>query len=338
MFDRHESDGAWHLSRWLAALAAPRWTVLFFVLTAAAALAAAYQLTTPTALMVAPFALLLANVGAAIAVHRRFRADLPLLLFHLALLALVALVGGARLIYMTGSVTLSKGTAFDGQFIAEDRGPLHWGRPQELRFANDGFVEDQSARHRLHALYNRIRWQDEAGRWHPAEIGDDRPLLLNGYKIYPSSHRGFAPLLRWRGVGGADEFGSVQLNDQRDGAVWPAVKFSLPDGSDVWIMLDSTATAEPTTKTRVDLGSAELLHSLVLRMGDARHVLRPGDQIDLPGGTLSYVRLDSWMGYVVSYDPTRPWIFATVLIGIASLIWFYWRRLFGSGASGPAPL
>lgn len=337
MVVRHDSDGAGRLFGWLTALASPRWTVLFFLLTAAASLATAYQLAKPTVMMVAPFALLLVNLGAAIIVHRRFRADLPLLLFHLALLALVALIAAARLTYMTGTVALTSGTAFDGQFITDERGPLHWGQPQELRFANDGFVEDQSARYRLHAIYNRVRWRDDAGQWHPAEIGDDSPLLLKGYKIYPSSHRGFAPLLRWQGAGGVDEFGSVQLNDQADGSVWPAIKFTLPDGSDAWVMLDSKTPGEPTTKTRVDLGSAELPHSLVLRVGDVRHVMRPGDQIDLPGGKLSYVQLDSWMGYAISSDPTRPWIFATVLIGIASMIWFYWRRLFAPDATGRAP-
>lgn len=333
MFHRHDSGAAGHLPGWLAGLASPRLTVLFFMLTAAAALAAAYRVTTPTVLMAAPFALLLANVGAAILVQRRFRADLPLLLFHLALLSLVALIGLARLIYMTGTLTLTSGTAFDGQLTTDVRGPLHGGRPRELRFANDGFVEDQSARHRLHATYNRVRWQDDAGQWHPALIGDDQPLLIKGYKIYTSNHRGFSPLFRWQGTDGSEEFGTVQLADQLDGLPAPAMKSRLPDGSEIWVMLDSEQLDAAPGKERVNLASASLAHSLILRLGEARHVMRPGDRIDLPGGNLTYVQLDSWMGYVISYDPTRPWIFATVLIGIASLIWFYWRRLFGPDAT-----
>jgi cytochrome c biogenesis protein len=334
IFERRNS-GAGRGSAWLEGLASPRLAVAFFLLTAASVLVVAYELATPTATMAAPFALLVVNVGAALVVHRRFRADLPLLLFHLALLALVALVALARLVYMTGTVTLTSGTAFDGQLLTEKRGPLHVGRLAELHFANDGFVEDRAARHRLHATYNRVRWQDEAGQWHPGQIGDDRPLLLKGYKIYTSDHRGFSPLLLWRTAGGADEYGSVQLSDQLDGAIAPAMKFSLPDGTDAWAMLDFETTDQAPVKTRAGLGSQALPHTLVLRIGDARHVLRPGQQLALPGGTLTYVQLDSWMGYLLSYDPTRPWIMATVMIGIVSLVWFYWQRLFGRG---PAPV
>jgi hypothetical protein len=322
------------LSAWLEGLASPRLAVAFFLLTAASALAAAYGLATPTAAMLAPFALLVVNVGAAIVVHRRFRTDLPLLLFHLALLALVALAALARLIYMEGTTSLTSGDAFDGHLLTERRGPLHVGRLAELHFANDGFVEDRAARHRLHATYNRVRWQDDAGRWHPAQIGDDRPLLLKGYRIYTSDHRGFSPLLHWRTAAGGDEYGSVQLNDQVDGAVAPVKEFALPHGPTVWLMLDFEASAAAPRQTRAELLGGLRPHALVLRAGEARHVLRPGQSVELAGGTLTYVRLDSWMGYVLSYDPTRPWIMATVAIGVFSLIWFYWRRLFGRK---PAP-
>ena len=335
ILERLDSGAARRCTAWLEALASPRLSVAFFLLTAASALAVAYELATPTAMMALPFALLVANLGAAIVVQRRFRADLPLLLLHLALLALIALVLLARLVYMTGTVTLTSGTAFDGQLLTEKRGALHVGRLAELHFANDGFVEDQSARHRLHATYNRVRWQDEAGQWHPGQIGDDRPLLLKGYKIYTSEHRGFSPLLHWRAVGGAEEYGAVQLSDQLDGAVAPATKFSLPDGGEAWAMLDFKSTDASRPRTRVGLGSQQLDHTLVLRIGESRHVLRPGSYVDLAGGRLTYVQLDSWMGYVLSYDPTRPWIMATVMIGVASLVWFYWQRLFGRK---PAPV
>ena len=335
IFPLRNSGDTRRWSAWLEGLASPRLSVAFFLLTAASALAVAYELATPTATMALPFALLVANVGAAIAVQRRFRADLPLLLLHLALLALVALVVLARLVYMTGTVTLTSGTAFDGQLLTEKRGALHVGRLTELHFANDGFVEDQSARHRLHATYNRVRWQDEAGQWHPGQIGDDRPLLLKGYKIYTSEHRGFSPLLLWRAAGGVEEYGSVQLSDQLDGAIAPAMKFSLPDGSEAWAMLDFRTGDETPARTRVDLGNQALRHTLVLRIGDERHLLRPGQSVNLPGGTLTYMQLDSWMGYLISYDPTRPWIMATVMIGVVSLVWLYWQRLFGRK---PAPV
>jgi cytochrome c biogenesis protein ResB len=315
------------LPGWVQWLAAPRWSVLFFLLTAAAALAVAYQVMAATALIAVPFALLLVNVGAAIFANARFRTDLPLLLFHLALVALVALIAMARLTYMEGTTTLSSGTAFEGLLLSEARGPLHAGRLSEVHFANEGFTENYAARGKVHTTYNRVRWQDDAGQWNPAQIGDDHPLLIKGYKIYASSHRGFSPLFLWQPTSGAEEYGTVQLADQLDGAVAPAMNYKLPDGTAAWLMLDFKAPIEPAGKVRIDMGGKDLPHTLVLRIGEARHVLRPGDKVDLEGGTLTYARLDSWMGYTVSYDPTRPWMVATILIGIGSLVWFYARRL-----------
>ncbi len=60
-------------------------------------------------------------------------------------------------------------------------------------------------------------------------------------------------------------------------------------------------------------------HQLVLRNQDQRYTLRPGDEIELPGGVLRYRKLATWMGYKVDYDWTRPWLLATALIGLAGL-------------------
>lgn len=321
---------------WVVAMSSPRWTVVFFLLSAVAALAVNYQVMTPTALMAAPFVLLVINVGAAIVTHRRFRADLPLLLFHLALLALVALLGLARLIYMEGTLMLTSGTSFEGQLLTDERGPLHAGRLADVHFANEGFSEDISARNRLHATYNRVRWRDQVGQWHAAQIGDDRPLIINGYKIFTTIHRGFSPVFRWQPAEGPEDYGTVQLADPTTGTFAPAMKSKLPNGADIWVMLDFRESAEASPRLREDMGSKALAHTLVLRMGADRYELRLGDHLDLPGGRLDYVRLDSWMGYNLTYDPTRPWIIATVLIGIASLVWVYWRRLWSPVPAEPA--
>lgn len=319
--------------RWLHALAAPRWTVLFFLLTAAAALAVAYEAIPATALLATPFALLILNLAAAIFVQPRFRADLPLLLFHLALVALVALFVLARLVYLDARTTLTSGTAFDGQLQREERGPLHRWRPQDLRFANDGFTEDFYAqgRGKHHATYNRVHWQDDAGQWHVAQIGDDHPLILNGYKIYTTRHRGFSPVFRWQSKAGAEEYGTAQLSAQQDGAFASSAAWRLPSGAQAWAMLDIKKPDERRSGTRTDLGAKELEHNLVLRIeqrsGQQRHVLKEGQSVELDEGTLTYVRLDSWMGYMISYDPTLPWIMGTILLGVGSLVWFYWRRI-----------
>lgn len=314
---------------WLALLASPRWTVSFFVLTALAALAVAHGLLTATVLMAAPFALLVANLAAALVTHARFRVDLPLLLFHLALLGLVALLVLARLVYLDARVTLTSGTAFDGELQMLERGPLHPGRVQDLHFANEGFTEDFYAQGRGNhkATYNRVHWQDAEGNWRAAQIGDDQPLLLQGYRIYTTRRRGFSPVFQWLPKDGVASPGTVQLSSQADGTYAPSASWTLPGGPEVWVMLDTMQPDQPQTKERTNLGAQGLQHRLVLRVGEQRFVLAPGQQLTLPEGQLSYVRLDTWMGYLITYDPTIPWIMATILIGLGSLIWFYWRRI-----------
>ena len=308
-------------------MASRRLTVLFFLLTAGASLAIALEKMPATELMLAPFALLVANICAAIFTSARFRADLPLLLFHLCLVALVALVGLARLTYMEGVATLSSGTAFEGELLSDKRGLLHGGRLQDLHFSNDGFNESYFRRGTYRATYNRVRWLDDAGEWQSGEIGDDRPLVLHGYRIYTTKNRGFSPLFHWQPAEGKEPregvYGTVQLNDMPIDTISPSMKWELPGG----IPARATLNIErPDAQAALHV-EKNLAHTLTLKIRDARHELRPGEKAVLPEGTLTYVQLDSWMGYQISYDPTRPWIMATVLLGIASLIWFYWRRI-----------
>lgn len=313
--------------RWLKQAAAPRWTVLFFLLTAAASLAIAEGWMAPTPVMLAPFVLLVVNLVAAILSNARFRADLPLLVFHLALLALVALLALARLTYLDGRATLSRGTVFDGTMEREQRGPLHRGRLRDLRFANEGVAARYSEQGHYTGTFNRVRWQDAGGRWHRAEIGDDRPLIVEGYRIYATVHRGLAPLFRWEPAKGEAEMGSVQLEDHRQADLPPSAAWRLPGGPEVWVQLDFTPLPKPLGGKQEDLGAAELEHALVMRAAGERRIVRAGDTVEFPEGRLTYVRLDSWMSYRFVYDPTIPWMIATVLVGVASLVWFYMVRV-----------
>ena len=321
-----------NLPPWVTMLASRRLTVLFFLLTGGTSLAVALEKMPATELMLAPFLLLVANIGAAIFSSARFRADLPLLLFHLCLVALVMLIGLARLVYMEGAATLSAGTAFEGELQLVQHGILHPGRVQDLRFANDGFNEQFFRRGTYRATYNRVRWMDGDGQWHQAEIGDDRPLILHGYRIYTTSNRGFAPLFHWLPAEGKDAsegvYGTVQLDDNPQETLAPSMKWELPGGIPARAILNIKKAEAPSPRQEeADRYTAELEHTLTLTIGDARHELKPGAQVVLPAGTLTYVRLESWMGYQISYDPTQPWIMGTILVGIASLIWFYWRRI-----------
>lgn len=318
-----------HAWRWAGALASPKLSAAFFVVTAACALWTSTPGRSATLAMLVPFSLLTVNLLAAICTNRRFRTDLPLLVFHLALLAFVVILLWARLTYFDGQATVSAGMDFDGELVSEQSGPLHDRRIETLRFTNLGFTENFAARGQLNATYNRVRWQGEDGTAHTADIGDDIPLLLSGYRIYTSRFRGFSPVLRWQTADGGDEWGTVQLRESNNNAFAGANDWILPNGQPAWLMVDfEVALGKEGESARPNLGAGTLPHRLVLRVADERHTLAPGDRLALEGGTLTYVRLGSWMGYRFVSDPTQSWLLGCVTLAVLSLVWFYARVVF----------
>jgi hypothetical protein len=311
-----------------SALASPYLSVAVFLLLALSALGVAYGWWGASTAMVAPFALLSVNLGAAILSRARFRADLPLLLFHLCLLMLVLLFGIARLTYFDGAASLTRGIPFDGTLLHDERGPWHAGRLGELRIEHEGFSERFPERGDYVATFSRIRWWDAEGGSHVAEIGDDWPLLLAGYRIYPTQFRGYSPRFHWAPDVGEEEYGTVQLSvDPKRRDFQPSGEWQVPGGPVIWAALNNEAPVEaaPGT-TRVDLGAEQVRHHLVVRRGERRQELRLGEQLRLDTGTLTYVQLDSWMTYRITYDPTKPWLVSTVALAVGSLVWFYARR------------
>jgi hypothetical protein len=90
----------------------------------------------------AALALLAVNLIAALVVHPAFRRQLPLLLFHLALLALVVLAGLGRLTSLDGRFELTQGVPFDGRLIESSAGARHRDGLARLAFRHEGFEID----------------------------------------------------------------------------------------------------------------------------------------------------------------------------------------------------
>ena len=67
-------------------------------------------------------------------------------------------------------------------------------------------------------------------------------------------------------------------------------------------------------------------HRLVVRIGERRFEMSPGERILLDEGVLEYRGLSAWMGYKIDYDWTRPWMLATAVIAILSLFAHYLRK------------
>lgn len=277
--------------------------------------------------------LLAINLMAALVVHPLLRRQLPLLVFHLALLALLLLVGLGRLTALDGRFELTQGVPFDGQLMEQDAGPLYNEPLQRLAFAHNGFEIDYAPGRQRGATRNAVTWQGDDGAQRSAVIGDHRPLVLAGHRIYTTPNKGFAPLLRWQPARGEPALGAVHLpsfpaNELRQSREW-----RLPDGRVVWVMLQFDETLiDPNTAAAFRLPAE---HRLVVRVADLRVELAPGERVALDSGSLVYEGLRTWMGYRVSYDPTLPWLLAASLLAALSLAWHYALKF--RTAPRPAP-
>jgi cytochrome c biogenesis protein len=272
--------------------------------------------------LAAVLALLGLNLLAALVVHPLLRRQLPLLVFHLALLALVLLVAAARLVRLEGRFELLQGEPFDGRLIEREAGALYRAELARWQLRNDGFEVDYAPGRQRGATRNAVRWVDDRGREQRAVIGDHRPLVIGAHRLYTTSNKGFAPVLRWlpaRGeaVAGAVHLPSFPMHELRQSREW-----TLPDGHVVWLQLqfDERGTLPPDAPARFRLPEQQ---RIVVRVDGARGELDPGQAWHVAGGTLVYDGLRTWMGYRVSYDPTPPWLLAAALTAAAALACHY---------------
>lgn len=290
------------------------------------ATSAIYQQEVPDSRwLVPPLALLAGNLLCAIVSTTKFRVQTFLLAFHLALLAIVVLAALGRLSSLSGSVELADGVPFAGRLDREVRGPLHRGGLASVHFVSEGFSIDYGPGPRREETRNVVRWLDGEGQERRSTIGDDEPLIIEGYRFYTTFNKGFAPLFRWTPAGGESALAAVHL------PAYPAEGFDqarawIPPGSEqsIWFLLDIEEQV-------LDPGRDSVLripdrYRLTVREGDRRHELRAGGRIRLSGGELEFVELRGWMGYRVFYDWTMHWLLVAGMVAVVSLAAHFGRR------------
>ncbi len=313
------------LQRTLGLLASLRLTLVLLVLLAAGIMAAYRYEAQRTWPLVVPLILLAGNLLAAVASNRAFRRQLPLLVFHLCLVAILLLVAAGRLSYLKGQTELTDGETFAGQLSMSEAGPWHGDSLAKVRFVNEGFTVAYSAGLQRDQTRNRVAWLAADGGWRHEEIGDQEPLRVAGYRFYTSFNKGFAPLFRWQpdsgpALAGAVHLPAYPLHEYRQAREWTPPGGRTP----VWVMLQfDELLLDPAKPSEFHLPRD---YELVVRVGDTRHTLRPGESLRLADGILTLDELKTWMGYTVFYDWTLPWLFAACAVAAASLGAHFWRR------------
>lgn len=273
-----------------------------------------------------PCALLAVNLGAAVATHPAFRRNLPLLVFHLALAAVLALAALGRMTSLTGELELSTGEAFAGTLTRVDAAPWHRSALAGVRFANAGYTIEYAPGRQRAATANRLLVADARGAVSEITIGDNVPLVAAGYRFYTSFNKGFAPVVRWQpAAGGAAVTGTIHmpaypLHEHRQAQEWtpPGARTAL------WVALGfDEVLLDPAEATEFRLPRR---HTLVVREGARRVELAPGESAALDEGRITYGGLTTWMGYTVFSDWTLPWLFAAAVLAAAALAWHFAAR------------
>jgi hypothetical protein len=306
-------------------LASLQLTVIGLVLLAAGVLQHSLPGRGSGAWIVLPLALLCVNLCASMASHAAFRRNAPLLAFHLALLCIVALAGIGRLTSLKGRVELAQGESFEGRIAGAQAGPLHAGHLERVRFVNEGFTIRYAPGLRRAETRNRLRVLGP-GEAREATIGDNQPLIAEGYRFYTTFNKGFSLVFRWVPArGGPVERGTVNLPSYPLHEDGQALEWRVPGtGRAVWTLLELERPAlDPEHETSFQLPAT---HKVVLRSDGARWELAPGGEAALGDGVLVYEGLTSWMGYEVFYDWTLPWLIAACLTAVAALAWHFARR------------
>ena len=306
------------------ALASTRLTLVGLAVLAAGALAAGYAGVPAAWPLAFPLLLLSANLAAAVAVNPAFRREPPLFVFHVALFALVALAAAGRLTFLEGRVELSTGATFDGELTDVRAGPLHRSRLDDVAFTNEGFEIAYSPGRNRDETRNRVRWLED-GAMREAEIGDQKPLAVAGYRFYATANKGFAPLVAWTAPDGRLHRGTVHLPSYplHDYGQWQDWTPPQARGG-VWLMLDfDEVLIDPARRSEFRMPKE---HALVVRAGDTKVRLAPGERVAVAGGVLAYEGLTTWMGYDVRYDWTPRWMLAAGVLAVAALGWHFARR------------
>lgn len=313
--------------RWLRRLASTRLTLLGMALLA---VGAGLSYDNPDHIsawvLTAPLLFLAVNLLAAILTQPGINRRPGLLVFHLGLLAICILAAIGRLTHFESRVELSQGSAFDPRAMEEiTQGPWHPGELEKVRFVQQDYTVEYRAGLVRGKTRSHVLIPDGDRGWERVVVGDDTPLIIDGYRFYTTFNKGFAAVLTWfppqgQAVTGTLHMPSYPLFEYKQANSW------TPPGSDeeikFWLRLE----------TGYDLESAWTLDGekttgvLVVNDGQKRVELGPGEGVELPGGYLRYEALSTWMGYKVFYDPTLKWLFIAAMMTVLGLSLHYWHK------------
>ena len=274
--------------------------------------------------LVVPLAWLAVNLLCAMAANVKLRRG-GLLVFHVALLAVIVLVALGRLTHLDGQLEISEDSAFSASAVhITRRGPAHSLRLDQVFFVQGPFTVDYAPGLRREQTRSQVMLADSSGRVMPTVVDDAHPLVIQDYRFSVTSNKGFGALLTWlpdqgEAVSGTVNMPSYPFNDWNQENRW-----TPPGEAEIILRLLLTTALD---KDRAwTLSGATAQAKLEIESASRRVILSPGETIRLQHGSVRYEGLRAWMGYKVFYDPTLLWLFWVAVSGVLGMAWHFWRK------------
>lgn len=277
--------------------------------------------------MLLPLPLCALNLAVVLIRNERLRLHGGLFIFHAALLAFLLLLPVSRLTYLKGNATVVTGETFHGDLMVREQGPWHGEHLHEAAFRNEGFEIDYAEGFRRRHTRNAVGWQEQ-GQWIQAVIGDDRPLIRQGYRFYTTADKGFAAMfLWWKNGEPLPERGTVLFQAPGDGTY---VSDGVIPGTEIPLHVRLEVDGAWMDHQRETRFPPELPQKVESVIGGESHLWLVGEEMALPEGRLRFEGVRTWMGYAVFHDWTRPWLLASLLVGVGGLMVHYGRKVWAN--------
>lgn len=301
-------------------LASLRLTLVGIAALGISALLGARTALVDTNATVVPIVLLSVNLIAAILTNRSFRTQTGLLVFHFALLLVFVLNGLTVLTRFDGHVEVLEGAAFDARQVeVSDSGWLHRGRLRDIAFVQGDIQVEYLPGLIRQATRSRIEYVEGSGGEGVATIGDKVAAVFSGYRFVTTFNKGFAPVMRWRGSDGVDQYGAVHFPSYPEFDWNQATTWTTPTGQQLRMELEFEVPILRTSEAWL-LQRPTQAYGISIHSAEVEPItLGPGDSIDLQQGSLHIEELRMWMAYRIDYFPLLPWMFVAALIGIVGL-------------------
>ncbi|NOZ54828.1 MAG: cytochrome c biogenesis protein ResB [Gammaproteobacteria bacterium] len=280
----------------------------------------------PVWVLVVPMILLVVNLSAAILTNPRINQQSGLLVFHVSLLVIVILAAVGRLTHMDAHIELVVGSVFARQNLQEIKsGPLHGGNLDDVSFVQGPFSVQYAPGMQRGLTHSQVKIKNKRGEWQDKVVGDDRPLIINGYRFYTTFNKGFTSVLTWvpdegEAVTGTVNMPSYPLFEYKQDNRW-----TPPGGDEIKFWLQLRTNMDEKNAWVLEQGSSSGV--LVVVTSANRYEVPLGGFVQLGNGRLQFDDLRMWMGYRLFYDPTIQWMFFVSIAGVMGLGYYFWKKM-----------